>query len=288
MTLTGNNLLILPEVNQWIYSLQNISVQTSGVNTINFVNHSGSGIFSYILSGCKILYQNPIVTRNIGNYMENQTITISGNSLTNPSNTGFNYLDHTVNGIQINDFLEGLYSKVYSLQINVTSGDAMNIDIYLNSAPINYYFNFPSSYDTSGTFNASFGANTSFWVLGTTTTFSNSYQSLFSLDPFIAPISANNPTVLTLVDEDPSDIDYNINFQSYFNSNIGNFIISDSINRTGNEGRVATQFTDLTDNFTLSGEFNGYWQNNAFTFSDTPELLSNNYLYIQTTSLEVH
>lgn len=285
MNLTGNNLLILPEVNQLIYSLQNISVQTSCINTINFLNHSGSGIFSYILSGRKIFYQNPIVTRNIGNYMENQTVTISGNSLTNPSNTGYNYLDHTVNGVQINDFLENLYSKVYSLQINVASGDSMNIDIFLNSTPINYFFDFPVAYGASGNFNATFNTDTSFWVLGTNTTFGSSYQSLFNLDPFIGPISANSPTILTLTDEDPSDIDYTINFQSYFNSNIGNFIIDNSINRTGNQEMVATQFTDLTENFVLSGEFDGIWSNNAFTFSNTPEVISNNYLYIQTNAL---
>jgi hypothetical protein len=284
MILTGQNILILPEIKQLTYVFNNLNITSSGLTTIGFYNKSGIQLFGYSLSGRKIFSVNPNATRNISSYNENQNIIISGNCITNPNNTGFNYLDHTINGAQINSFTDQINNSFYSLQINIPIGQTMNSDISLTSIPVNYNLSLPSYYIANSETTGTISSDTSFWILDSNTTFFNSYQPILSIDSIFAPIDKKNGLSLNLNDQDPGNLDYIVNFQSYIFSNIGQLVISDSIVRTGNFNNVVTQFFGIGNQSQLSGEFDGTWQNNNFTFSDETENLTNNYFYNQTDS----
>jgi hypothetical protein len=277
ITLTGQNTLRLPEVSQFGFTFNPLFVQTSGVSTIGFTNTSGVTGFSLWLSGQNIYLKSSGVNKKISSYNLNEAIVFSGNCL---NGTGsYNYLDFYINDIHINSWQELISGNIGLLNINVASGDTMQIDLGLFSGPINWGLSLPTSYAAFGQTTGVISTNTNFWILNSNTTFSNSYQPLLSVDTIIAPVKINIPLNLTLVDFDDSSQDYTVDIVSYLNSNIGDLTFGGSINRTGNNESNLLTFRNLSSSNNISGLFDGSWNGNNFIYNDAPEMCVLNYEY---------
>lgn len=277
ITLSGNNRLQMPEVNQFSFTFDPLFVQTTGASNIIFSNSSGVTGFSFLLSGQNIYLKSSGINKKVCSYNLNEAITLSGAAINGPS--GYNYLDFYVNGIHINAWQELVPTNVSLINVNVATGDSLSLNLKLNSNNINYSFNLPNQYTAFGSTSGTISSDTNFWILNSSTIFSQSYQSLLSADTIIAPVKTNQPLVLTLNDLDDSSQDYNVEMTSYITSNIGEFVLDDTIARTGNNASSMTNFRLLSNSNNISGLFDGNWSGNNFVFNDTPEQTLFNYEY---------
>jgi hypothetical protein len=276
ITLSGlNNSLLMPEINQLQFIFDTLSVQTTGVSSINFANSTSTG-FSFVFSGQNIYLKSSGINKKISSYNLNESINLSGNCL---YGNGHNYLDFYVGDIHINSWDEIIPTGLKFVNINVATGDSMVFNLQLFSAPINYNFNMPASYTAFGQTTGVVTTDTNFWILNSNTTFSQSYQPLLSFDTITAPVKTNAPLNLVLNDLDDSSQDYSVNIISNLNSNIGDLVLVGTINRTGNNESSILAFDCLTDNNSISGIFDGSWGNDTFTFNDSTEYLTLNYEY---------
>lgn len=277
MKLSGNNTLQLPEVNAFSFIFDNLSVSTTGISKIAFSTQSGVTGFSFVLSGQNIYLQSSGINKSISSYNINESFSISGNNLSGVS--GYNYLDFYVNGLGINAWQELLPQNLYLLNINVASGDVLNLNAKLYAKNININLNLPNSYQALGGTTGTINTDTSFWITNSNTVFSQSYQPLLNIDTIIAPVKVNNPLSLVLTDLDDSSQDYTMSIQSYLSSNIGPTGLLETITRTGNVASTISSFELLNNNFNVSGLFDGIWSGNNFVYSDFPEYSTFNFEY---------
>lgn len=273
---TGNNYLKLPEANPIAFVFNTISVNTTGVSTIAFTNVSGVTGFSFLLSGQNIYLKSTAINKCISSYNTGQSFSLSGTYISGTNNS---YLDFYVRDLHINSWQESLPSNLYHLHVNVASGDTMTIDSQMYCNPIIFNLNLPSSYVVNTTFTGSISTNTKFWVLGSTTTFLQSYQTLLGIDPIIASVSATTPLTLTIPDLDDSSQDYEITAQSYWTTDIGTQIVQAETNRMGNEENILNNFELLSTQTNISGLFDGIWSGETFIYSDFPEYATYNFQY---------
>lgn len=277
ITLTGNNILQMPEVNQFGFTFNPLFVQTTGASSINFVNSSGVTGFSFVLSGQNIYLKSSGINKKISSYNLNESIGISGVCISGSSS--YNYLDFYVNGMHINSWSELIPNNLNLIKANISSGDIMSFNLVLNSQSINYNFNLPNQYQSFGSTTGTITTDTNFWILSSSTTFSQSYQPLLSADTIIAPIKVGAPLNLVLNDLDDSSQDYKVDMTSYVTSNIGNLVLDDTIARTGNNSSSLLTIRSLSNSIGVSGLFDGSWSGNNYIYNDTPQMSILNYEY---------
>ena len=274
LQLSGNNQLKIPEANPFGFVFNSISVLTTGVSSISFANASGTSI-SFILSGQNIYLKSSGINKCISSYNTGQSFSLSGTYLS--GNSGYYFMDFYVRDLHINSWQELLPSNLFLLNINVASGDLLNIDAQMYCNTINSSLNLPFSYEAFSNFTGNIITNTNYWILGSNTTYINSYQSLLSTDNIIAPVKTTLPLILNINDLDNSYQDYQVKSQSYLTTNIGSSVLTGNIYRSGNEENILDTFELLNTTSNISGLFNGIWSGETFIYSDFPEYLTLNF-----------
>lgn len=279
MIFTGTNRMLLPEVKEFAFTFSNLVINTSGSVTLAFEDCHKNTISKLVFSGHKITeyrYNRPY-NRSVGTFNNDEAIQVSGYVL---NNTGYADFEYFINGVQFNT--KDNYNLTYqsgTFLIDVPTGDIVSCDMFLYSQPFNYQFNIPSFFNSFTALTGQFTTDTNFWILNSNTTYSQSYQNLFSGDPIIGPVNTGLPLTIVLPDIDDSNQDYIIDFNIDFTSNLGPISEPMTVTRTGIFNNETTQFS-VSDNISgISGEFDGDWEINQFVFDDEPQGLTKNFFY---------
>lgn len=277
--LSGKNTLQLPEVNSLYFVFDNLSISTTGNTIISFCNNSGiTGLF-FQLSGGDIFINSSGINKKINSYNINESFSISGYLISQTNN--YNCIDYYLNDMHINAWPQFIPNNLYTLNINVSNNDILNIDAKLYSNQINFSYNLPVSYEAFNSFTGNIVTDTNFWILNCSNTFQNSYQQLLDFGSIIAPAKSNFPLILNISDNDNSSSDYSVEFITNLTANIGNHVLTGQVNRTGNEESILTKFRLLNSNTNISGLFDGIWSGNNFIYNDFPEYGVFNFEYSQ-------
>ena len=263
MQFTGTSVVLLPQVNQFSFSLTGLKVSNTGVVNFQFYD-TGTGVFTFLLSGGIISTNKSISTYN----------TLEASSISGYYQSGvLNYLVNGIFGQQTVSF-----NRLNKVAVN-SSGTVTNCDLNLSSPQINYTISFSPNYQYFGLLTGTITSDTAFPTNTPYLLSYNSNQNLLSANENLIQVNTGT-TLLRLSDVDESFYEYQNDFYIGLPASFGTIGDNYSSYRSGIINQNVLSFTPSTGNvYAETSLFDGSWSGTKFTYSDNPLVYNLGYNY---------
>lgn len=266
MRLTGTNTLYVPRVSQANYLFENVLVDNTGVYSFSSTHYilnsnTGSTVPLFKLSGSKVL--NPS-GRFVSTYNTGEQFDVGGWL---DFSRGWRYL-------QVNNILSRtpdltITSGVLgSISVECPTNGSIVCDVFLTSPYVESTVSF-SNVENDGFTTGTIYSTADMLVTGGNLKFYQSYEQLLTGGPLVAFLDSRFPNWVYYQDNDTSFQNNSLLFDYSYSTTFNNSISEISILRSGLYGSGIYQNTCLSTGSGFSGLFDGFWENNAFSFNDS-------------------